>query len=157
MIAISAQLPVLTHTSYHSSKSSDTKAAVAASKKQKASYAAFPSAYTFETSEEEEAKRRRAQRFEREREIEESKNSNQLKGFIPRQVAGHASVGGALDVTAGADGGGAVRVSQMGSGRSAGKWLGGRLGATDAAVDPVSSRFLPRTIDLRSLLSVFRT
>ncbi|KAJ9110000.1 hypothetical protein QFC20_003074 [Naganishia adeliensis] len=117
-------------------KSSDTKAAVAVSKKQKASYAAFPSAYTFETSEEDEAKRRRAQRFEREREIEESKNANQLKGFIPRQVAGHASVGGALDVTAGADGGGAVRVSQMGTGRSAGKWLGGRLGATDTAVDP---------------------
>lgn len=130
---------MLTHTPYRSSKSSDTKAAVAVSKKQKASYAAFPSAYTFETSEEDEAKRRRAQRFEREREIEESKNANQLKGFIPRQVAGHASVGGALDVTAGADGGGAVRVSQMGTGRSAGKWLGGRLGATDTAVDPVSS------------------
>lgn len=106
-----------------------------ATKKAKSAYTAFPSGYTFETSEEEEAKRRRAQRFEREREIEESKNANQLKGFIPRQVVGHAS---SLDVTAGADGGGAVRVSQMGAGRSAGKWLGGRMGSMDTAVDPVS-------------------
>jgi hypothetical protein len=121
--------------SYRFSKSSDTKAATAAIKKAKSSINNFPSAYTFETSEEEEAKRRRAQRFEREREMEDSKNANQLKGFIPRQVAGHAS---SLDVTAGADGDGAVRVSQMGAGRSAGKWLGGRLGATDTAVDPVS-------------------
>lgn len=147
------------------SKSSDTKASVtASSKKQKPSYTSFPSAYTFETSEEDEAKRRRAQRFEREREIEESKNANQLKGFIPRQVAGHASVGGALDVTAGADGGGAVRVSQMGAGRSAGKWLGGRLGAKDTEVDPVrlckphaesSSHSSPLLLERHQLGSVY--
>lgn len=117
-------------------KADNKSTTTATTKKQKASTSTFPSAYTFETSEEAEAKRRRAQRFEREREIEASKNANQLQGFIPRQVVGHPGVGGALDVTAGADGGGAVRPSQMGIERGVGGWLGGRMGATDTEVDP---------------------
>jgi hypothetical protein len=123
---------------WRNSKADNKSTTTATTKKQKASTSTFPSAYTFETSEEAEAKRRRAQRFEREREIEASKNANQLQGFIPRQVVGHPGVGGALDVTAGADGGGAVRPSQMGIERGVGGWLGGRMGATDTEVDPVS-------------------
>jgi hypothetical protein len=86
-------------------------------KKQKPS--AFPSGYTFATPQEDEAKRRRTERFEREREIEESKNANQLKGFIPRQVHG-----GALEVP---EGGGVGRTAGRG------KWMG----RSDAVVDPV--------------------
>lgn len=114
---MSAPSETLDHAHVFRSKTSEKPTATL--KKQKPS--AFPSAYTFATVEEDEAKRRRAQRFEREREMEASKNANQLKGFIPRQVHG------ALEISAE---GGAVRSS--GGGRA--KWLG----RTDPAVDPVS-------------------
>ncbi len=100
-------------------------------KKQKNSMAsssstAFPTGYTFATTEEDAARAKRAQRFEREHQIEASKGSSPVlgDGFVPRTVRGDIfSSGSGMGLS-------------MGNGK--GRSLGNRMGLFEAEIDPVS-------------------